>query len=342
MYHFDYRVYHRLFRHPLKTHHGLWTHRQGILVQLTDSSGHTRYGEIAPLPTFGSETLLEALTWCQACPNRINVRDIYRIPSSLPATRFGVESAYLDYQAPSLASVPLCGLLPTGSLALEAWGSLWQQGYRTFKWKIGVHELITEQQWCDQLLDQLPPTARLRLDANGGLTRAETQQWLQWGSDLRLECLEQPLPPSEFTEMVRLQGSRIPIALDESITRLDDLKTSYDQGWRELVVLKPSILGFPSEIKQVCQQYKLESLYSSVLETGIGWCHAIRLVREILSVTSPTAIRALGFGIHHFFPPDAFALDPGPVLSEGMDPLPFSVLDTLWPSLSKTLPPAVV
>jgi O-succinylbenzoate synthase len=47
------RSYRRPFRQPLKTSHGLWSLREGILLRLTDAEGRVGWGEIAPI-TFNS------------------------------------------------------------------------------------------------------------------------------------------------------------------------------------------------------------------------------------------------------------------------------------------------
>ncbi|MEO0948813.1 MAG: o-succinylbenzoate synthase, partial [Cyanobacteria bacterium J06641_5] len=60
------RPYCRAFRQPLRTHHGIWEKRQGAIVRLETDTGRVGWGEIAPLPSFGSETLAAAL---QLCPS---------------------------------------------------------------------------------------------------------------------------------------------------------------------------------------------------------------------------------------------------------------------------------
>ena len=50
------KPYRRAFRQPLRTVHGEWTTREGFLVQVEQDGGFG-YGEVAPLPSFGSETV---------------------------------------------------------------------------------------------------------------------------------------------------------------------------------------------------------------------------------------------------------------------------------------------
>ncbi len=184
--------YQRPLRQPLHTAHGLWSVREGIVLRLTDDEGHVGYGEIAPIPWFGTETLAQALTFCQSLTSQKS--DFWQnrtplteadLPPHLPATQFGLASAWADLQnsqtspLPPSPPLPLCGLLPTGKAALTAWPQRWEQGFRTFKWKIGVADIVQECRWLEELITQLPPQARLRLDANGGLTLSEATQLLR-------------------------------------------------------------------------------------------------------------------------------------------------------------------
>ncbi|PSR16406.1 hypothetical protein C8255_17945, partial [filamentous cyanobacterium CCP3] len=67
------RQYRRRFLKPLHTAHGLWIWREGLLVRLQDSLDRVGYGEIAPIPWFGSETLEEALHLAIALGLAVNI-----------------------------------------------------------------------------------------------------------------------------------------------------------------------------------------------------------------------------------------------------------------------------
>ncbi len=302
---FEYRLYRYPFQYPLPTHQGVWAERTGILIRLSQASGPQGFGEIAPLSEFGSETLDQALRWCQQQPEILSQQNSQTIPERLPATRFGLESAWLDLTyystdpAPLTLDLPRCGLLPTGPQAFDHWSQLWTQGFRTFKWKIGVTDIQQEQQWCRELQQQLPASARLRLDANGGLTLAQALDWLAEIDPTQIEYIEQPLPATAVSELLQLQkGSPIPIALDEAVTTLTDIKTWYNRGWQGLYIIKPAISGWVSELMTICQTYPIDIVLSSVFETKVGYYHAIQLVKQL---GHP---RALGYGVNHFFKSD--------------------------------------
>ena len=54
-----YRPYRREFLHPLRTAHREWKEREGFIVRVASDEA-VGYGEIAPLPEFGTETLERA------------------------------------------------------------------------------------------------------------------------------------------------------------------------------------------------------------------------------------------------------------------------------------------
>lgn len=302
---FSFRPYLRPFHHPLHTHHGVWRNRRGILLRLS-GEGRVGWGEIAPLPWFGSESFEQALQYCQQLPAEITTEQIFEIPMTLPACQFGFESAWenlhLNQGATQTAALAVCGLLPTGKAALSAWPDLWHQGCRTLKWKIGVAPLDHELAILQDLVAALPPTAKLRLDANAALSFAESEAWLRACDPLGVEFLEQPLAVDQLDQM-RVLGSRFstPIALDESVATLQQLQHCYERGWRGLVILKPAIAGSPRRLRRFCQQHSLTVIFSSVLETEIGRQAGLRLAAELA-----TPGYAQGFGVGHWFGDDGF------------------------------------
>lgn len=254
------------------------------------------FGEIAPVPWFGTETLAEAQAFCASWPEQIEASRLAQVPAALPACQFAIATALQDLNQPSsvfqLPPERICALLPAGREALTVWPALWQTGHRTFKWKIGVHPLPQELKWFDALRSGLPPAARLRLDANGGLTLSAAEQWLTvCDSSAGIEFLEQPLPPEQFDHLMAL-GDRYatPLALDESVATCDQLAACLQQGWRGSVVIKPAIAGAPGRLKSLCQRYGVDVVVSSVFETGVGRRAVLALAEQI----SPA--RALGFG----------------------------------------------
>jgi O-succinylbenzoate synthase len=311
-----YRPYHRPFRQPLHTHHGPWSERQGWLVQLRAETGAVGWGEVAPLPWFGTESFSSAAAHLKALAAAPFLPEaLHQTPAHLPACQFGLGSAWADLQHPfpsiALTAAQLCGLVPTGNAALEHWQHLYDRGHRTLKWKIAVTAGVTERTWADQLLTALPPDTQLRLDANGGLDRDEAVRWLHWcqGWGDRVQFLEQPLPPEDWAELRDL-GDRFPgrVALDESVATLTQLAQVAAAGWRGPVVIKGAIAGFPGGWRSLCQHYGLQPILSSALETGVGQRAVLADWQQWTQSTGDYP--ALGFGIAHWFADDWQGLSP--------------------------------
>lgn len=328
MYKFEFHTYQRKFKRPLQTSHGIWNIREGLILRLTDENGQIGWGEIAPLSWFGSESFEQAYNFCHQLPANLSEETIFSISDELPACQFGFESA-LSNLSNDGENEPgndkktqnrYSGLLPAGETALPALQMLWQQGYRTFKWKIGVVAIDEELKIFDRLITTMHKLADrsqvfLRLDANGGLSYLQAQTWLQACDNLKkipdfsvnMEFLEQPLPVSMFEEMLELNSLyATPIALDESAANLARMQECERQGWRGIFVIKPAIAGSPSQLQKFCQTYKIDAVFSSVFETQIGRQAALNLADRIASNS-----RALGFGTDCWFDNDRPILDLG-------------------------------
>lgn len=299
-YRFTYSVYERPFRQPLQTSHGSWVVREGIIVHLTDKLGRSHAGEIAPIPWFGSESLQQAIDYCDLIGDTIDLSQIERIPDCLPACQFGFGSALTAFNEDlsiDPSQLELSALLPTGAAAIDAWQALFAQGYKTFKWKIGVAPIAQELAIWQNLITALPVDAKLRLDANGGLTHAAAVQWLEICSlEPRIEFIEQPFAPDAIAATIELsQIYATPIALDESVATFDRLQAIYDRGWRGIYVIKPGIAGFPWRLGEFIAQHQLDVVFSSVLETTIGRNSALQLASKL------QLNRAMGFGVDAWF-----------------------------------------
>jgi o-succinylbenzoate synthase len=299
-YKFTYSIYQRPFRQPLKTSHGVWEIRAGIIIQLTDDRGISHQGEIAPIPWFGSESIEQAILWCQQVGDNITAAQIYQIPDTLPACQFGLGSALTASNADSNVpvSIPdLSALVPSGAAAITRIPALSTQGYSTFKWKIGVLPIAEEMAIWQQLIVALPENAKLRLDANGGLSYAEAQQWLELCSqEPRIEFIEQPLGVDSIDQMQELANRySTPIAIDESVATFTLIQSAYAQGWRGIYVIKPGIVGFPWRLAEFITQHQLDVVFSSVMETSVGRDAAFRLASGL------KLNRSMGFGVDEWF-----------------------------------------
>jgi len=303
MYFWQFRVYQRPLLHPLQTHHGLWQIREGIIIRLEAEDGRIGWGEIAPLPEFGSETLSAAILFCQSLENPLSINSIFSIPEQFPACQFAFESALEDLsienQSIELEPKNYSYLLPTGAAVFPCLDDILAANQtNTYKWKIGVNSLKQELNLFEKLITRLPREIKLRLDANGGLSITDSRIWLKIADESKIiEFIEQPLPPSQLAEMLQLsQDFTTGIALDESVANLRQIEECYQQGWRGIFVIKPAITGSIQGLRNLWGKYPLDLVFSSVLETNIGRKSALRLAQEY-----PRKERALGFGVQQWF-----------------------------------------
>ncbi len=336
-YQFHFTPYQYSFNQPLRTSHGIWRVREGIIITLQETFGsrcrecgnEIGKGEIAPIPWFGSETLEDAINFCSQLGNTVTEEDIIQIPENLPACQFAFESALWEVKRDGGAweggadgedgeqgktgsrgrqgdeedLLHYSYLLPAGNQVLDCdldriIKSSQTRSINTFKWKIGVAPPAEEIAILQQLISRLPAQIKLRLDANGGLNLSEARQLLKVTDEVpQVEFIEQPLPPTKFKEMMALAAEyQTSLALDESVTNIRQLQDSYHQGWRGVFVLKSAIAGRPYLLRQFCQQYPLDIVFSSVFETAVGRQAALKLAAELGNKQ-----RAVGFGTAYYF-----------------------------------------
>lgn len=292
------KSYRRPFRQPLITGHGAWEYREGLLVRLEDSDGRTGYGEVAPIPWFGTETLQSARFQLGLLGAEVQVESVGQIPTSHPCCRAALGAA-LDGLGgaafPSDRRLPVSALLPAGDAAQPILEERLAEGFVTAKLKIGVEDPDREMSRVERLCGLLPDGGRLRLDANGALNPMTATTWLSFVADLPVEFLEQPFPPSDPDSLLGLAADfPTPIALDESVVGVDDLKRWRDRGWPGLFVIKPSLAGAPDALREEMGDDDA-FVFSTAMETAIGHHGALRLA------FFSSSRRALGFGVGAFF-----------------------------------------
>ena len=201
----------------------------------------------------------------------------------------------------------MAALLPAGRAVLTALPSRLESGFRVFKWKVGVEDVADELSLLDDLCAALPSGARLRLDANGAWDRRRAERWLERCAERPVEHVEQPcLPGPGAGETERRRNDDLllglandfptPIALDESLAGDADLARWLAMGWPGVFVLKPALLGAPSDSLAELRKRKARVGFSSALETAVGARSALRL-----AFRWGGEARALGFGVWPLF-----------------------------------------
>ncbi|MBL9212272.1 MAG: o-succinylbenzoate synthase [Opitutaceae bacterium] len=325
--HVQYRRYRLPFRHPVRTAHGVWAEREGVIVRVQDKSesgsGAVGWGEAAPIPWFGTETADEIEAACRELGERCDVARLESVPQRLGCLRHALNAAQaeigaaaVEHPAPAVAPEAsardyfgVAALLPAGRAVLERIPPLVEAGFRVFKWKVGVGDVADELALFSDVCGALPSGARLRLDANGAWDRRQAERWLDRCADAPVEFVEQPAgaepaagrPASSVSrEMDLLLGLAAdfptPIALDESLVGERDLERWLGAGWPGVYVVKPSLLADPAAALSRLERARAAVVFSSALETAVGAWTALRT-----AFAWGGERRALGFGVWPLF-----------------------------------------
>jgi o-succinylbenzoate synthase len=315
-YRFAFRRYAFAFKQPVRTAHGLWATREGVIVRLSAAGGTAAFGEAAPIPWFGTENVEEIVAACTSAGDVIDDAWIDAVPRTLGCLRFALQSARADIRnsgtcmgqgtddspsnavpAAQVRYLAVSALLPAGRTALARIDTLLEGGFRNFKWKVGVEDAADEWALLDDLLARLPSGAKLRLDANGAWDRRRAERWFDRCAERPIEFVEQPIAPGVRGAEDLLLGLAgdypTPIALDESLANTDHVIGWFNRGWPGLYVIKPAFLSESDETLRKLPRGKV--VYSSALETAVGARAALRLAFRY------EAERAIGFGVWPLF-----------------------------------------
>lgn len=318
-YRLQFRRYALPFRAPVRTAHGLWATREGLLVRLEDETGGVGFGEAAPVPGFGAETVDQDLAVLRGLGERLDEAQLVAVPVALGCLRNALRAAGRTRPAKESPanpsgpgqkrprSLPVAALLPAGRAALAQVGPKAEAGYRSFKWKVGVADATGEMGLLDDLCAALPGGAKVRLDANGAWDRRGAERWLKFCAERPVEFVEQPC----FAEAAQgaAHGRRVedillglaadyptPIALDESLVGDGEISRWLEAGWPGVYVVKPALLGNVPETLARLAKARAPVVFSSALETAVGAQSALWT-----AFGWPGESLALGFGVWPLF-----------------------------------------
>ncbi len=139
------------------------------------------------------------------------------------------------------------------------------------------------------------PTLPLQVDCNGAYRRTDLDRLLAL-EPLRLEMIEQPLPPADLEGHAQLQARlQTPICLDESICSRNDAAAAIETGACRIINLKPGRvggLGAALEILTLCRHRRIGCWVGSMLESSLG----AAVNAELATAPGMTHPHALGSG----------------------------------------------
>ena len=280
---------------PLRTAAGELRERCGWLLRLEDDQGAVGWGEVAPLQQQQFTVCEQALA---ALPDELPQAQLEAVLREAPGpVGFGLGAALAELQgvvgaaspqgwlkapAPALL-LPAAEAMPAALEAAAA--SMGGLESCTFKWKVATAPDGLERQLLEQLLQRLPPTARLRLDANGGWDRSNADRWVRaLEGEPRLDWLEQPLATDDLQGHLEL-AERLPVALDESLLA----HPAWRQCWPGWQVRRPLLEGDPRALLARLRAGEPRLMLSTAFETGIGMRWLALLAALQMQGPTPTA-----------------------------------------------------
>ena len=289
-YNLQFRSYRRRFSRPVRLGQYPAEYREGVIVRLSDDLGNVGFGEVAPLESFGSESVEKATVFLKEFHGVIRRKSVFEIdPLEFPCTRYAIETAirnlvyrsHSDDSSVEPSAIPSAGLLQAADLEdfCRTRGFLWE--HSVLKLKIGGENCGVETA-VNRVLEVVEVCRssgkQLRLDANEQLTVEEAQQWfegLEPAADI-IQFVEQPIDRWYYLELLELaRYSKVAIALDESMQMLNDQLEAPDGLDLFYYVLKPSLGDL-----RIAERFKLPHdriIISSVFETAIGFAELLKL-----------------------------------------------------------------
>lgn len=268
--------------------------RDGLLVRLTSASGATGWGEVAPLPGYSQETLIEArkemlqLRGVLAGKSYAGANSWLQVHSDENASasvRCGLDLAWWNlvadeqeispataFSRESRKSVSINGLLmrPRREVLSRA-ATLRELGYTCLKLKVGHQDIDQEIALVHALRAVAGSEVSLRLDANRAWSTEQAIAFMDGIRDLGVEYVEEPLENPKGLQALASRCS-VPIALDETVSEIasEDLESC---GWAHAIVLKPMLLGGITAVRRLATRaldIGVNPVISASFETGIG------------------------------------------------------------------------
>lgn len=313
---------------PLRVAWGTWHLREGIILKLEDSeSGAVGFGEIAPLESFGTESLETALRHIFALKREMPVQELEAcIPEAPSAAAFGLRSALNSLIEGNLETVPVNSSALVNMDSLEAkLDALRESGTSVFKLKVGIQPASEEQTQLDAIVAALNEDELLRLDPNQSWDMTIWDTWRPWLKNARkhIQFIEEPFDVESMAqeELLKLSSkSPVPFALDESLSRTGTQQW-IDAEWPGFWIIKPSLQG-DSAAWLASLNNSDKVILSSAFETGIG-------LSSIICLAQGFQHNAHGLGTHAWFDDEIGIQPQGCALS----PLTIDKMEIIWNNL---------
>jgi L-alanine-DL-glutamate epimerase-like enolase superfamily enzyme len=281
---------------------------ESLLVRLTDSDGHTGYGEVPQVWRVTGASLAGAQACCEGPlrdgvlgrdPDDLNalLREAADAVVGNPGAKAALDIALHDLAARRLG-VPLARFLGGTSLRVPTDVTLSagsvdalagtakarvHDGFEVLKVKVGT-DAAGDVARVQAIRAAVGPGVVIRLDANQGWTPREAVRVIRALEDAELgvELVEQPVPAADLAGMAWV-SDRVdtPILADEAVYGVRDLVEVIQLRAADLVNVKLSKcggLGPARTLLELARTYGLGTLVGSMMEGPVGVGAAASLV----------------------------------------------------------------
>ena len=250
--------------------------KKGWIIKLKNEFESEGFGEISPIQFKDFEICQKEIS---QIPEIINEKKLSLIIKYFhPCVQSGINSALAEInekiifkdQYPFQEIYQTAILLDSKSVIKQL--KIFKDNYDlkekkiTFKWKVAIKDNQIEEKVLEQILSELTPNIKIRIDANGSWDRDTANKWADiLKNNKNLDWLEQPLSKDDIKGMEEI-NKKIPVALDESLMKYPKLIDSW-RGWQ---IRRPSQESNPMKLYEELKNKKGFISISSSFETGIG------------------------------------------------------------------------
>lgn len=337
------------FTFPAGTSRGVLSEKNNIFIVIhDDTSGIAGIGECGPLKGLSIDDIPELPghieSICDALApialQEILDMDMVEffnrfIPATLPAVRFGFETALMDLKnggkrclMPNSfyerqAGIPINGLVWMGEIDFmrNQIRQKLDQGYEVIKIKVGAIDFQEELSLLRMIRESFKSNdITIRLDANGAFDTTNVHEKLKAFSEYDIHSIEQPVKAGQWELMAEVcDKSPIPIALDEELIGIQERQKKIgllEYIKPQYIILKPTLVGglhASEEWVKLAEEREIGWWMTSALESNIG-LNAIAQYTSNRGVDMP---QGLGTGqLYHNNIPSPLAIKKGALYYE--------------------------
>lgn len=258
----------------------------GTFFVSVEVDGRTGFGEITPLPGYGSETcdsvfsalveagdLLADGTPLASVAKNLTLGSPFVASGLACALETALEGEQTAFGTAIAEPIPLTALCAgeTPETAIASAEEAFAAGYKTVKMKIGAGDIVADIARVKAVSVEVP--VGIRLDANQALDFSQAETLVGEIAGANVVLVEQPFPPSEWDAFERLAGiSQVPLMLDESISGTADLERAADCGaqWVKLKLCKHPGMRATESLIARARDLGFQIVFGNGVQAGLG------------------------------------------------------------------------